>query len=99
MRLVVEVTSIIIGDGLPGFLGAACLGSVFSASIVSMSMSVVLRGAKTLRVNTAFGGSLTAADVGTGLVDFFAVCEVLLLEMCFLHLASLYVMEVIVLGH
>jgi hypothetical protein len=31
-----------------------------------------------LRVNTAFGGSLTAADVGTGLVDFLAVCEVLL---------------------
>jgi hypothetical protein len=34
-----------------------------------MSMSVVLRGTKKLLVNTAFGGSLTAADVGTGLVD------------------------------
>jgi hypothetical protein len=38
--------------------------------------SAVLRGANTLRVNTAFGGSFTAVDVGTGLVKFLAVCEV-----------------------
>jgi hypothetical protein len=48
-------------------------------------MSVVLRGAKKLRVNTAFGGILTAAGTGTGLVDFCAVCEISL-EICFLHL-------------
>jgi hypothetical protein len=41
-------------------------------------MSVVLRGLKKLRVNTAIGGILSAADVGTGLVDFLAVYEVLL---------------------
>jgi hypothetical protein len=70
MEFVVEV--IIIGGGLPGFLG----GSVFSAPVVSLSMSVVLRGAKKLPVNTAFGGSLTAADVGTDLIDFLAVFEV-----------------------
>jgi hypothetical protein len=29
-----------------------------------------------LQVNSDFGGSLTAADVGTGLVDFLAICEV-----------------------
>jgi hypothetical protein len=52
---------------------------VFSAPVVSVSMSIVLRGAKKLRVNTAFGGSLTAADVGTDLVDFLAVCVVSLL--------------------
>jgi hypothetical protein len=51
---------------------------VFSAPVVSVSMKVVLRSAKKLRVNTAFGSSLTAEDVGTGLVDFSAVCEVLL---------------------
>jgi hypothetical protein len=28
-----------------------------------------------LRVNTAFGGSLTPANVGTGLVDFFSVSQ------------------------
>jgi hypothetical protein len=41
-----------------------------------VSMSAVLRGAKSLRVNTTFGGSLTDADIGTGLVDFLAVNEV-----------------------
>jgi hypothetical protein len=76
MRLVVEV--ITIGGSLPGFLGASCSGSVYSAPVVSMSMSVVLRGMKKLQVNTDFGGSLTAVDVGTGLVYFLAVCEVLL---------------------
>jgi hypothetical protein len=55
------------------FLRASCSGSAFSAPVVSVSISVVLRGAKKLRVNTVFGGSLTAADVGTVLVDFLAV--------------------------
>jgi hypothetical protein len=65
MRFVVEV--IIFGGGLPGFPKA-------SASVVSMSMSVVQRGVKKLRAITAFGGSLTAADVGTVLIDLLAVC-------------------------
>jgi hypothetical protein len=74
MRFVVE--AITIGGALPDFLGASCSGSAFSAPVVSVSMPVVLRGGKKLRVNTTFGVSLTAADVGTGLVDFLAVCEV-----------------------
>jgi hypothetical protein len=47
-----------------------------SAPVDSLFMSVVLRGAKKLRVNTAFGGSLIAAVVGTGLVHILALCEV-----------------------
>jgi hypothetical protein len=62
--------------------------------VVSVSMSVVVRGVKKLRVNTAFGGTLTPADVGTDLTDFLVVCEVLL-EICLLRL---YFLEVIVLG-
>jgi hypothetical protein len=50
-----------------------------------VSVLVVLRNAKNLRVSIAFGDSLTAADVGTGLVDFLVVCEVLL-EICLLRL-------------
>jgi hypothetical protein len=83
MRFVVEV--IIVGGGLPGFLEASCSGSVFSVPIVSVSTSVVLRGAKKLQINISFGGSLTAVDVGTGLADFLAVCEVLF-GICLLHL-------------
>jgi hypothetical protein len=49
---------------------------VFSAPEVSVSMPVVLRGAKPLRVGTAFGGILKAADIGTVLVEFLAYCEV-----------------------
>jgi hypothetical protein len=70
-----EVISIL--GGLPGFLGASYSDTVFSAPVVSISM-LVLRDGKKLRVNTDFGDSLTAADFGTGLVDFLAVCEVLL---------------------
>jgi hypothetical protein len=73
MRFVVK--AIIIGGVLPGFLGASCSGSAFFAPADSVSVSVVLRGAKKLRVNTTFRGSLTTAVVGTGLVDFLAVCE------------------------
>jgi hypothetical protein len=54
MGFVVEV--IIIDGSLPGFLGASCSGSAFYTHVVSMSMSVVLRSAKKLLVNTAFGG-------------------------------------------
>lgn len=50
---------------------------MFSAPAVSVSMSVVLRGTKKLRVNTDIEGSLANANVGTGLVDRLAVCEVL----------------------
>jgi hypothetical protein len=72
MRFVVEVIS--IGGGLPDFLGSACSSSLFSAQMVSVSMSVVLKSEKKLGVDTAFGGSLTAADLGTVLVDFSADC-------------------------
>jgi hypothetical protein len=48
-------------------------------------LSVVLRSAKKLRINTDFGGSLTPADARTALVDFLAVCEVSL-EICLLRL-------------
>jgi hypothetical protein len=93
MRFVVQV--IIIGCGIPDFLRSSCSGSVFSALVVSVSMSVaLLRSAKKLLANTDFGTSLTTADVGTGLVDFLAVCEVLL-ETC---LVPLYIMEVVILG-
>jgi hypothetical protein len=54
---VVEVVT--IGGGILGFLGVFCSYSVLSASAVSVSMSVVLRDAKKLRVNTAFGGILS----------------------------------------
>jgi hypothetical protein len=81
MRFLVEAFT--VGGGLPDFLGCSCYGSVFLAPVISVLMSVVLRDAKKLRVNLAFGGSLTAAGVGTGLVDFLAVCEVLL-EICLL---------------
>jgi hypothetical protein len=72
-----EVEVIPVGGDLPGVLEGSCSGSVFSAPVVSVSISVVLRGAKKLRADIAFGGILKTADVGTGLVDFFAVFEVL----------------------
>jgi hypothetical protein len=63
MSFVTEV--IIVDDVVPNYLGASCSGSVFSAPVVSVSMSEVVRGVKKLQVNIAFGGRLTAADVGT----------------------------------
>jgi hypothetical protein len=63
MRFVVDV--ITICGGLPDFLGASCSASSFSTSVVSVSMSLVRRGTKNLRVNIAFGGSLTTVDIGT----------------------------------
>jgi hypothetical protein len=75
MRFVIKVVS--IGGGPPDFLGASCSSSVFSAPEVFVSISVVLRGAKNLQVNADFGGNLTAADDGTGLVDLLAVCDFL----------------------
>jgi hypothetical protein len=74
MRFVVEV--ILPVGGLPGFLGPSCTGGALSASVVSVCVSAVLRGEKKLQFNIAFGCSLTAADVGTGLVDLLAVYEV-----------------------
>jgi hypothetical protein len=88
MRFVVEV--ITKGGGLPGFLGASCSGNVFSASVfsvVSVSMSAVQRGTRELQFNTNFGGSLTAVDIWTDLVNFLAVCKVLL-EICLFHLCT-----------
>jgi hypothetical protein len=46
MRFVVEV--ITVGGGLPDFLGASCSGRVLSVSVDSVSMSLVLRGAKNM---------------------------------------------------
>jgi hypothetical protein len=46
MRFVVE--GMTIGGGLPGFLGASYSSTVFSAPVVSISISVVLRGVKKL---------------------------------------------------
>jgi hypothetical protein len=48
MRFVVEV--ITAGHGLPDFFGSSCSGSVLSAPVVSVSMSVILRGVKKLQV-------------------------------------------------
>jgi hypothetical protein len=42
---------------------------VFSVPVVSVSMSVVLRGAKKLQVNSAFGDILTAAAVDSQIVQ------------------------------
>jgi hypothetical protein len=55
MRLVVEV--ITIGGGLPDFLGASFSGRVLSVSVDSVSMSLVLRGAKKLLVITVLLGN------------------------------------------
>jgi hypothetical protein len=76
---------ITIGGGLLGVLGVSCSGTVFSVPVVSVFMSVVVRDEKRLRVITAFGGSWRPVDAGTGLVDFLAVCEVLL-DICFWRL-------------
>jgi hypothetical protein len=84
-RMMFVVKVITIGGGLPIFLGASCPGSAFSAPVVCVPMSVVLKGVEKLPVNAPFGGSLTAANVGTGLVEFFAVCEISL-KVCLLHL-------------
>lgn len=63
---VVEV--ITIGGSLSDFLGASC-----SSPVVSVFMSVFLRGSKKLRDGIAFGGTFTAEDVSTGLVNSLAV--------------------------
>jgi hypothetical protein len=76
MKFVVEV--IMIGGDIPEFLEASCSGSAFSAPIVSVSTSVVPNGAMKLIVSTASGGSLTHAEIATGLFQFLAVYEVLL---------------------
>jgi hypothetical protein len=55
MRFGVEVVT--VGGGLPDFLGASSSDRPFSAPLVSVSMSVVLRGAKKLQVNAAFGAA------------------------------------------
>jgi hypothetical protein len=41
-----------------------------------VSMSLVLRGAKRLRIITVLVSSWPAADSGADVVDFLAVCEV-----------------------
>jgi hypothetical protein len=63
MKFVIEI--IVIAGGLPDFLGAFSSSGIFSVPVVSMSMSLVLRGAKKLRVGTAFGDIFTAATTAT----------------------------------
>jgi hypothetical protein len=46
------------------------------APVASVSMSLVLRGAKKLQVGTVFGVCLTAVDTGTDLFVFLTVSEV-----------------------
>jgi hypothetical protein len=53
---------------------------VFSVLVDSVSMSLVLRGAKSLRVMTVLLGSLLAADFGADVIDFSAVCGACLLR-------------------
>jgi hypothetical protein len=69
---VVEV--IAIGGGLPDLWEPLAPGV---DPVVSVSMPVLPRGAKKLRVDTASGGSLKATDMGTVLVEFLADCQVL----------------------
>jgi hypothetical protein len=78
IRVVVEV--ITIGGGLPGFLGASCSSSL-------RVYSLILRGAKKIRINTVFRGNLKTGDAGTGLFDYLALCEVFL-EVCLLRLLA-----------
>jgi hypothetical protein len=66
MRFEVEV--ITIRGSLPDFLGASCSDRAFSAPVVSMPMSLILRGAKKLQVGTAFVFCLTAVNIWTDLV-------------------------------
>jgi hypothetical protein len=70
---VVEV--ITIGGGLPDFLEASRSGRVFSVPIVSVSMSLLLKGAENLRVGAALVGSLPAADFGTDIVYLLATSQ------------------------
>jgi hypothetical protein len=74
MRFVAEV--ITTDGGRPDFLEASCSSIGFSAPAVSVSVSLVLKGAKKFRVITGFIGTLTVADFGNNTVDFLAVCEV-----------------------
>jgi hypothetical protein len=71
MALVVEV--ITIGGGLPGLLEASCLGIMFSAPIVSLSIFVV-KGEKNFRVNTAPPGSLSSPLASFYIVDVVVMC-------------------------
>lgn len=54
---------------------------MFSASVVFVFMSLVLRGAKELRVDNAVCDRLTAADVENSLVNLLASSEIFL-QMC-----------------
>jgi hypothetical protein len=48
---------------------------VFPVPVASMCVPLVLRGAKKLRVHTAFGVCFTVVDIGTDFVDFMVVSE------------------------
>jgi hypothetical protein len=77
MSFVVVVIFIVVG--LPAFMGASYTCNVLSALVVSVSMSLVRRGAKKLRVQHWFWWQLNRCRCWlTGLVDFLVVCEVLL---------------------
>jgi hypothetical protein len=55
MSIAVEVST--IGGGLLCFLTAFCSGIVCSTVVVSVSMSLILKGAKELRINTLLEAS------------------------------------------
>jgi hypothetical protein len=76
LRLVIT-----IGGSLPGFLGATCSGRVFSALAMSVSMSVVLRCAKKLRVNSCGCREHFSRLLGClgGIIKRYASCVTLLL--------------------
>jgi hypothetical protein len=83
MTFAVEVITI---DGSRlGVLEDSRSGSAFSAPVMSVPMSVVLSGAKKLRVIITFGGSFTVSVVGTYLFAFVSAYEVLL-KICLLRL-------------
>jgi hypothetical protein len=71
IRLVVGVR--IIGGGLPVLPGTASSFELASVPEASVSMSAALRGAKTFRVTTSFGGMFKAGDVSFCTAAFFEV--------------------------
>jgi hypothetical protein len=93
MRFVVE--DITNGGDLPDCLGDFCSGSAFSAPVISVFMSVVLRGAKKLWVNTAFEGSFDSCECCDWFSRLFGCLWGIIGDT---PLVSLYLPEVIILG-
>jgi hypothetical protein len=75
-------------------LGVSCSGSVFSAPVVSVSMSVVLRGAKKFRVEYCFWRQLDNCGYRDWFIWFLGSLWGIIRDML---LGSLYFPEVIIL--